>query len=171
VTPANRSRQRLLDVLSPVVLNLGFDLEDLTVTAVGRRSVVRVIVDSDEGVDLDAVAVVSRAISDVLDAEGEDAFAGPFVLEVSSPGVDRPLVEARHWRRSIGRLVEVSVDGASRSGRIVSVDATAVVIDTGSGAEPVAFERLGPGRVQIEFARPGRPDSDPDSDPDETEEG
>src|SRR4051812_39024854 len=94
-------RDRLLDVLSPVVREVGYDLEDVTVTAAGRRSLVRVIVDADGGIDLDAVAEVSRVVSDVLDEKG-DGFAGPYVLEVSSPGVDRPLTEPRHWRRAEG---------------------------------------------------------------------
>ncbi len=100
------ARADLLDLLAPVVAAAGYDLEDVTVTAAGRRSLVRVIVDADEGVDLDGVADVSRAVSNALD-DG-DAFAGPFVLEVSSPGVDRPLTEPRHWRRARGRLVTVA---------------------------------------------------------------
>src|SRR5580704_17593345 len=86
-------RRHLLDLLTPIVSSLGFDLEDVTVQQVGRRSLVRVVVDGDDGVDLDDVAVISRAVSDALDTDspGGSAFAGPFVLEVSSPGVDRPL--------------------------------------------------------------------------------
>ena len=108
-TRAGQTREHLLDVLAPVVAATGYDLEDVTVTSAGRRSLVRVIVDADGGVDLDAVAEVSRVVSEALDgdADGGAAFAGPYVLEVSSPGVDRPLTEPRHWRRAIGRLVQV----------------------------------------------------------------
>ena len=89
----------------------GYDLEEVSVTAAGRRSLIRVTVDGDDGIDLDGIATVSRAVSEALDAAEQDgpAFAGPYVLEVSSPGVDRPLTEPRHWRRALGRLVTVPV--------------------------------------------------------------
>src|SRR3954451_21966512 len=101
------SRQRVRDALDPLVTAAGYDLEDVSVTAAGRRSVVRVIVDRDGGVDLDAVAEVSRALSAGLD-ESDVMGEAPYVLEVSSPGVDRALTEPRHWRRAIGRRVRVT---------------------------------------------------------------
>ena len=79
---AAHERQRLLDTLAPVVQSAGYDLEDISVSSAGRRSLVRVVVDRDGGIDLDAVAEVSRAVSAALDTDG-DAFAGPYVLEVS----------------------------------------------------------------------------------------
>ena len=91
-------------LLAPVVEGLGLDLEDVEVTAAGRRRRVCVVVDRDGGIDLDAVADVSKSVSDVLDAS--DALgSAPYVLEVTSPGVDRPLTQPRHWRRARGRLV------------------------------------------------------------------
>ena len=72
---ASDSRRHLLEVLTPVVSGLQLDLEDVNVSVVGRRSVIRVIVDSDDGVDLDPVADVSRAVSEALDAEDADGFA------------------------------------------------------------------------------------------------
>jgi ribosome maturation factor RimP len=145
------ARADLLDLLAPVVAAAGYDLEDVTVTAAGRRSLVRVIVDADEGVDLDGVADVSRAVSNVLD-DG-DAFAGPFVLEVSSPGVDRPLTEPRHWRRARGRLVTVQVGDETLTGRISETTDAAVVLDVGGTARELAWSGLGAGRVQVEFNR------------------
>lgn len=95
---------------------VGYDLEDLTVARAGRRDVVRVVVDRDGGVDLDDIADVSRAVSQALD-ETDDGFGvEPYMLEVTSPGVDRPLTENRHWRRNIGRLVKVAVSGESGAG-------------------------------------------------------
>src|SRR3954465_3991900 len=102
------SRQRVRDVLEPVVAGAGYDLEDVHVTAAGRRSVVRVVVDRDGGLDLDAVAEVSRVVSGVLD-ETDGTGEAPYTLEVTSPGVDRPLTEPRHWRRAAGRLVRVAL--------------------------------------------------------------
>lgn len=147
------SRQRVRDALHPVVAAAGYDLEDVSITAAGRRSVVRVIVDRDGGIDLDAVADVSRAVSTALD-ESEVMGAAPYVLEVSSPGVDRPLSEPRHWQRARGRLVRVAVtDAGSLTGRVVDADDDKVTLDVDGDARTVAYTDLGPGQVQVEFAR------------------
>jgi ribosome maturation factor RimP len=155
--PAVQAREHLLDVLRPVVASAGYDLDDVTVTAAGRRSLVRVTVDADGGIDLDAVAAVSRVVSDALDAEGDGggAFAGPYVLEVSSPGIDRPLTEARHWRRAAGRLVATAVDDEPLTGRVVGTSDAGVTLDVKGDRREVAWSRLGAGRVQVEFKPPG----------------
>lgn len=157
-TTTAKARDHLLEVLTPVVSATGHDLEDLTVTAAGRRSLVRVVVDADGGVDLDAVADISRAISDALDSDapGGAAFAGPYVLEVTSPGVDRPLTEPRHWRRATGRLVETRVGDTVVTGRIRSADDGGVVLETDDGAQrEIPWSELGKGKVQVEFNRGG----------------
>ena len=147
------SRQRLRDALQPVVSAAGYDLEDVSVTAAGRRSVVRVIVDRDGGVDLDAVADVSRAISSTLD-DADVMGASPYVLEVSSPGVDRPLTEARHWRRAAGRLVRVAVAETGQvTGRVAEADDSKVTLDVDGDSRTFAIQDLGPGHVQVEFSR------------------
>jgi ribosome maturation factor RimP len=145
-------------VVEPVVTGAGYDLEDLTIQRVGRRYVVRIAVDSDAGVDLDAVAELSRKISTGLDeaeAGGDELIAGEYELEVGSPGVDRPLTEARHWRRNIGRLVEVRASGRPVTARIIDVDAAGVVLEIVGQAAAGRFEfaELGPGRVQVELKR------------------
>ena len=162
---AGQAREHLLELLSPVVAGTGHDLEDVTVTSAGRRSLVRVTVDADEGVDLDAIAEVSRVVSQALDADtdGGAAFAGPYVLEVSSPGVDRPLVEPRHWRRARGRLVEVPVGDKNVTGRVVDTDGTGVTLDVDGTTRTVAWADLGRGKVQVEFNRRGSHDDFPDS--------
>ena len=147
------SRQRVRDTLDPVVTAAGYDLEDVSVTAAGRRSVVRVVVDRDGGVDLDAVAELSRAASTALD-DTDVMGESPYVLEVTSPGVDRPLTEARHWRRAAGRLVRVSVTDAGQvTGRVVAADDTQVTLEVDGAPRSFAFAALGPGHVQVEFAR------------------
>jgi len=146
------SRQRVRDALQPVVTAAGYDLEDVSVTAAGRRSVVRVIVDRDGGIDLDAVADVSRAVSEVLD-QADVMGEAPYVLEVSSPGVDRPLTEPRHWRRAVGRLVRVAADGGQVTGRVVDADADKVTLDVDGELRAFAVADLGPGHVQVEFSR------------------
>ena len=153
--PAAQVRLHLLDLLRPVVADAGYDLDDVTVTAAGRRSLVRVTVDADGGIDLDAIATVSRVVSDAMDADGGGAFAGPYVLEVSSPGVDRPLTEPRHWRRATGRLVSVDVGDTTLSGRIIDTSDAGVTLETATGREAVPWSKLGRGRVQVEFTPRG----------------
>jgi ribosome maturation factor RimP len=123
---------RIADVIRPVVGAAGMDLEAIRVTAAGRRRLLRVVVDSDRGVSLDDAAALSRELSSALDTV---AVMGdfPYTLEVSSPGVDRPLTDYRHWRRAVGRLVRVTVtdSGGARpvSGRIVAADIDGVTLD------------------------------------------
>ncbi|MEU5914379.1 ribosome maturation factor RimP [Micromonospora sp. NPDC047527] len=183
-------RTRLRAVIEPVVNDAGYDLEDLSVSRAGRRHVVRVIVDADGGIDLDAVADVSRAVSAALDAAEEasgDILAGEYQLEVSSPGVDRPLTLPRHWRRNVGRLVKVTVRGAvalpgqrgeqpsgdrQLTGRVVGADDETVQLETDAGRDSWAYAQLGPGRVQVEFTRLaelGEPDDEID-DADDSDE-
>ncbi|MGN6473028.1 MAG: ribosome maturation factor RimP [Mycobacteriales bacterium] len=138
----------LRPTVEPVVAAAGYDLEDVVVSAAGRRSVVRVIVDRDGGIDLDEVAEVSRAVSEALDAAG--AFGNSaYTLEVTSPGVDRPLTEPRHWRRNIGRLVEVN----GIKGRIVDATDDGVALDVGGDRREIAHADLGAGKVVVEFSR------------------
>jgi len=147
------SSQRVRDALDPVVSAAGYDLEDLSVSAAGRRSVVRVVVDRDGGLDLDAVAEISRTVSAALD-DSEVMGDGSYVLEVTSPGVDRPLTEPRHWRRAVGRLVKVSVsDEGTVTGRVRAADDATVSLDVDSDVRDYAYDRLGRGHVQVEFAR------------------
>ena len=153
--PSAETRERLLTLLGPVVASAGYDLEDVSVTKAGRRSLVRVSVDADGGIDLDAVATVTRAVSDALDntEPGGADFAGPYVLEVSSPGVDRPLTEQRHWRRAVGRLVIVPVGEARVTGRVTKVGDKAVTLDVNGSPREIARPELGAGKVQVEFNR------------------
>lgn len=136
--------------------DLGVDLESVEVQRAGRRSVVRVVIDRDGGVDLDLVAEVSRTISDLLDSPPlSSEISGPFVLEVTSPGVDRPLTESKHWRRAAGRLVQITLTSGERvDGRIAGIDADDVVTltsDAGDLQVPMAdVERA---TVQVEFGR------------------
>jgi ribosome maturation factor RimP len=166
---------RLAGWIEPVVGAAGYDLEELVVTPAGRRSIVRVVVDRDQGVSLDDIAEVSRAVSDVLDQNDDGMGRTPYVLEVSSPGVDRPLTQQRHWRRNVGRLVTVAVGPAGHTaqvtGRISAVDDAGVTLAVETPGKPGAKKRpptprqvpwseLGSARVQVEFGRPGAGDAD-----------
>ena len=154
--PAGPSVSALSEVISPAVVAAGYDLEDLQVTRIGRRVVVRVVVDCDEGVSLEAVAEVSRRVSaalDAVEATGTELIGQEYELEVSSPGVDRPLNQPRHWRRNVGRLVKVTAGRRPLIGRIGAASDAGVVLEVKGTDELVPYDRLGPGRVQIEFAR------------------
>ncbi|MFI7074120.1 ribosome maturation factor RimP [Micromonospora sediminicola] len=170
-------RTRLREVIEPVVTAAGYDLEDLSVSRAGRRHVVRVIVDADGGINLDAVADVSRAVSAALDAAeeaGGDIVAGEYQLEVSSPGVDRPLTLPRHWRRNVGRLVKVTVRGEAGdrqlTGRVTAADDERVELESDAGPVTHAYAELGPGRVQVEFSRLDDEDLGDDTDIDDDED-
>jgi ribosome maturation factor RimP len=145
-------KARVRDAVEPVVTKAGFDLEDLTIQRVGRRHLLRLAVDSDTGVNLDQIADLSRLISTALDeaeASGEELIAGEYELEVGSRGVDRPLTEPRHWRRNVGRLVQVRAGEQTLTARVTAADADGVVLE----ATRYAFADLGPGRVQVELKR------------------
>ncbi len=170
---------RVAGLVAPVVEAAGYDLEELVVTPAGRRSVVRVVVDRDAGVTLDDVAEVSRAVSTALDEHDGEFGGASYVLEVTSPGVDRPLTEPRHWRRNTGRLVTVGVGPAGSAeqvtARVLEVDGDGVTLAVEAKGKPGAKKRpptrrrvpwreLGTGRVQVEFGRPD-PALDEQADP------
>ncbi|HLT83078.1 MAG TPA: ribosome maturation factor RimP [Phototrophicaceae bacterium] len=143
-------------VLDPVVTDAGLYLEDLAVSPAGRRSVVRVVVDLPDGpggVDSDTLADVSRRISGTLD--DVDVVRGAYTLEVSTPGVSRPLTTARHFRRAQGRLVVLRTSTGTLRGRVVEVAGDDVVIDTGS-RQVVALADITSGTVEPELGRPAQ---------------
>lgn len=175
---------RLRAVIEPVLRRAGYELDQLSVARAGRRHLVRVSVDADAGVSLDGVAEVSRQISAALDDDERGAgeiVAGEYVLEVSSPGVDRPLTQPRHWRRNLGRLVAVTADGRAVTGRISAADQDSVTLELtdaaarrtgGNGTtRRYGYAALGPGRIQIEFDRPGEVDGLDDVDDVDLDDG
>ncbi|MCO8271861.1 ribosome maturation factor RimP [Actinoplanes sp. TRM 88003] len=162
------ARARVRAVIEPVVSQAGYDLEDVAVARAGRRHVVRVLVDTDGGISLDDVAVVSREISAALDAaeeSGAEVIAGEYQLEVGSPGIDRPLTLPRHWRRNRGRLVAVN----GLTGRIVETGDEGIVLDVDGTRHELSFDGLGAGKVQIEFKRLDEADFGDDEDEDDDE--
>lgn len=153
MTSGAAQRERLATVIEPAVAAAGYDLEEVAVTPAGRRKVVRVVVDADGGVSLDDVAEVSRAVSGVLDEHDDLLGRTPYVLEVTSPGVDRPLSQPRHWRRAVGRLVEVPLAGRTVRARVLDADDDGVELDDDGRRGRHGYAELGRGRVQVEFGR------------------
>ena len=141
----------LRELLDPLVQKAGFILEEVKVTPLGRRRQISVIVDGEErNPNLDEVASISRAISAQLD-DYSGLGDSPFTLEVTSPGIDRPLTELRHWRKNLGRLVKIlTKEDKEISGRIAEVNTGKVRIDD----VIFDFESIKRAQVQIEFNRP-----------------
>ena len=154
------SRERLVALLAPVVSAGGLDLDDVEVRPAGRRLLVRVVVDADGGGGLDAVAAVSSAVGERL--EESDVFGQTsYVLEVTSPGVDRPLTEPRHWRRARGRLVTVTPHhGREFTGRLMSSHDSGAVLDVGRTDQQIAYADVARAVVQVEFSRTDDPGAD-----------
>lgn len=147
---------RLAAVLAAPIEALGFDLEGVALSKAGKRSVLRVAVDQDGGVDMDDIAAATKAVSEVLD-ESDLMGNNAFTLEVSSPGVDRPLTHPRHWRRNITRLVKVDLNDADEPvlGRIVASDEAGVTLSVDGVEQTVAYGSVAKAKVQIEFKREG----------------
>ncbi|GAA3000776.1 ribosome maturation factor RimP [Streptomyces fulvorobeus] len=151
--------ERLRELLEPLVSAEELDLEEIEVTRTGRRQVLRVVVDSEEGVELDACAGLSRAISERLD-ETDVMGEGEYVLEVSSPGADRPLTEHRHYVRATGRLARFRLTGGDELvARVLAVDDEGLDLEVPGvkGRRPtsrrVSFDEIDKARVEIEFNR------------------
>ncbi|WP_067606483.1 ribosome maturation factor RimP [Nocardiopsis listeri] len=150
---AQAREERIAELLEPVLAKAGLDLEAVELTPAGKRRVLRVVVDSDNGVDLDLVGEISQDVNEALDASdvmGET----PYVLEVTSPGVDRPLTTPRHWRRSRGRLVKVNlVEGGDLTGRVTESDDQGVTLDVKGRSRTLAYDKIAKAKVQVEFRR------------------
>lgn len=163
--PGAAETARIAGLVEPVLRAMDVDLEAITIRPVGRRRVLRIVVDADGGVSLDAIAEVSREVSARLDAKNAMGDA-PYTLEVSSPGVDRPLTEPRHWQRAIGRLVVVPLTAqdhhsqrdapaapVAQQARVIGADHQGVTLEIDGAERTVGYGELGPGRVQVEFGR------------------
>ncbi len=146
-------RARISETLTGPLAALGLDVEAVELSSAGRRRLLRVAVDQDGGVrDQDLVAA-SRVASDALDATDVMGDA-PYTLEVTSPGVDRPLTLPRHWRRNQGRLVRISLAGGETlTGRVGPAGETSATIEVGGSPRVVDYDDVEKAIVQIEFNR------------------
>jgi ribosome maturation factor RimP len=150
-------RDQISELVTPAVSDQGFYLEDVHVATPGNHRIVTCIVDGDVSLNLDQVTSVSRVISELLD---EAAFMGetPFTLEVTSPGVDRPLTQPRHFAKNADRLLKIiKLDGSEVTGRILSntdQDVTlTVLIKKESTEQTVLLSDIKRAVVEIEFNR------------------
>ncbi len=147
------TRDRLAGELTGPIGQLGLDLEAVDLTNAGKRRVLRVAIDKDGGVTMDDIADATREVSRVLDETnlmGQQAYT----LEVSSPGVDRPLTLPRHWRRNTGRLVKVKHrEGEPTTGRIRGSDDAGAVLDVDGTERRLEYADVQKAKIQIEFKK------------------
>jgi ribosome maturation factor RimP len=156
--PGQRQRaggagEKLEQVVADAVAQAGFELEELVVQQAGRKQVVKVVVDGEKGIELDEVADVSRAVSAVLD-ERDDVLASAYTLEVSSPGLDRPLTKPRHWRRARLRKVAVKQADAKFLARVGDADDDGVELLADGQLRRVAYTDIEHAVVEVEFSEP-----------------
>jgi len=150
-------KDQISELVTPAVSDLGFYLEDIHIDTPGNHRIVTCIVDGDASLNLDQVTSVSRVISELLD---EAAFMGetPFTLEVTSPGVDRPLTQPRHFAKNVDRLLKIiKLDGSEITGRILSNTendvALTVVVKKETTEQTISFTEIKRAVVEIEFNR------------------
>ncbi len=149
--------QAITELISPAVSEAGFFLEEVQIASPGSHRIVTCVVDGQTPLNLDQVTVASRLISGLLDTAefmGETAFT----LEVTSPGVDRPLTQPRHWTKNLTRLIKVTLgDGTITIGRLTEFNETkAILVENIKGRikeRSIAFADIKRAVVEIEFNR------------------
>ena len=133
--------------IRPIIEATGNYLEELTITSAGKVKILTVIVDSDSHLNLDQITAVTKEISEVVETL-EELGDTAFTLEVTSPGIDRPLTKPRHWRKNLDRLVKITMtSGQDIQGRIGEVTETVVLVDD----QKVSFEDIKRAVLEIEF--------------------
>jgi ribosome maturation factor RimP len=153
------SQKQVIELLDGEFARAGYEIEEVVIDAAARPPRITVVADGDEPLDLDSIAELSRSASDVLDRIDTP----PYVLEVTSPGVDRPLTTEKHYRRARGRKVELTLsDGSQLTGRLGEIRGGTVrlVVREGSKANfsirEVPVDGITKAVVQVEFSPPNQ---------------
>jgi ribosome maturation factor RimP len=143
------NKEQVLAVITPAIESLGFYIEDITITSAGKRSMLTVIVDGDTHLSLDQVTVATKAISEIVE-NLPTLGNNPFTLEVTSPGLDRPLTKPRHWRKNQDRLIKIILnDGKEINGRIKDSNESSVTVDE----QVINFADIKRATLEIEFKK------------------
>jgi ribosome maturation factor RimP len=143
------NKEQVLAVITPAIESLGFYIEDITITSAGKRSMLTVIVDGDTHLSLDQVTVATKAISEIVE-NLPTLGNNPFTLEVTSPGLDRPLTKPRHWRKNQDRLIKIILnDGKEVTGRIKDSTESSVTVDE----QVISFADIKRATLEIEFKK------------------
>lgn len=162
------TEERVSQLVAGLVERRGFDLEGVTIAGGGGQAKVTIVVDSDAAADLDTVAELSNQVSEVLDEAG-DFGERAYLLEVTTPGVERPLTAERHWRRAQGRKARITlrpgvepVDPAAGSrfeARVGALTGPDIALVLGGKRKPhrvtVPLADIAEAVVQVEFSTPG----------------
>ncbi len=156
------SQTQVIELLGGQFARAGYEIEDVVIDTRARPPRITVVADGDISPDLDTIAALSRSASELLD--GLDV-GDRFVLEVSSPGVERPLTAAKHFRRARGRKVQLALsDGSRLTGRVGETgdDAVALVVRDGRGwsVRETPLADIVEAVVQVEFSPPGQAELD-----------
>ncbi|MEI6251741.1 MAG: ribosome maturation factor RimP [Mycobacteriaceae bacterium] len=151
------SPEQVTELLADEFTRAGYEIDDVVVDAGTRPARIRVVADGDRPLDLNAVAELSRSAADLLDTI--DDGQTPYVLEVSSPGVDRPLTAEKHFRRARGRKIELTLaDGAVLTGRLgaTAEGVAELVVRARSGwaVRQIPLTDIRTAVVQVEFSPP-----------------
>jgi ribosome maturation factor RimP len=145
-------KEDISDAVTPALSALGFYLEDVTITSAGRRSMLTIIVDGDTHLSLDQVTSATKAIGEIVESI-QSLGETPFTLEVTSPGLDRPLTKPRHWRKNIDRLVKVVLlDGKEIKGRIKAASEKSATVDESE----INFADIKRASLEVEFKQVGK---------------
>jgi ribosome maturation factor RimP len=159
------SQTQVIELLDGEFARAGYEIEDVLIDGRAKPPRITVIADGDTALDLDTVAALSRSASSLLDAV--DSIEGGYVLEVSSPGVDRPLTSEKHFRRARGRKVEVALtDGTQLTGRVGEVrdGALSLVVRDDQARDwtvrPLSLDEIVKAIVQVEFSNPHQRESE-----------
>jgi ribosome maturation factor RimP len=141
------NKEQVAAAITPAIESLGFYVEDIAITSAGKRSMLTVIVDGDSHLSLDQVTVATKAISEIVE-NLPTLGNNPFTLEVTSPGLDRPLTKPRHWQKNKDRLIKIILnDGKEITGRIKDSTQSAVTVDE----QVINFADMKRATLEIEF--------------------
>ncbi|WP_156690639.1 ribosome maturation factor RimP [Mycobacterium sp. Marseille-P9652] len=154
------SQTQVIELLGGEFARAGYEIEDVVIDSRARPPRITVIADGDDALDRDTIATLSRSASTLLDGSTLlGSIRDSYVLEVSSPGVERPLTTAKHFRRARGRKVDVALsDGSRLTGRVGATgdDAVALVVRAGRGwaVSEIPLADVVKAVVQVEFSPP-----------------
>jgi ribosome maturation factor RimP len=141
------NKEQVAAAITPIIESLGFYVEDIAITSAGKRSMLTVIVDGNTHLSLDQVTVATKAISEIVE-NLPTLGNNPFTLEVTSPGLDRPLTKPRHWQKNKDRLIKIILnDGKEITGRIKDSTQSAVTVDE----QVINFADMKRATLEIEF--------------------
>jgi ribosome maturation factor RimP len=141
------NKEQVAAAITPAIESLGFYVEDIAITSAGKRSMLTVIVDGDTHLSLDQVTVATKAISEIVE-NLPTLGNNPFTLEVTSPGLDRPLTKPRHWQKNKDRLIKIILnDGKEITGRIKDSMQSAATVDE----QVINFADMKRATLEIEF--------------------